>query len=64
MGFISRITTPAIKGVVERHPGFELFEIIRIHAGLTERRREQPRCFRGKIEARRIRSTHDDRKPL
>src|SRR5262249_45191557 len=38
---ISGIATPTIEGVVEQHPGFELLQIIGIHAGEAQGCREQ-----------------------
>ena len=33
MRFVGGIAAPTIERVVEQHPGFELFKIVRIHAG-------------------------------
>jgi hypothetical protein len=63
MGFVSRVATPTVNGVIERHSGFELLEVIRKHAGEAERRREQPRRFGRQIEARRIRPTNNQGEP-
>ena len=54
------VAAPAIERIVERHPGFELLEIVGIHARQAERRREQAGRFgrrdRGGRYRRRARS--------
>ena len=45
MPFVSRVAAPAIEGVVQQYPGFELLQVIRIHAGKSKRGREQPGSF-------------------
>src|ERR1700677_2962443 len=61
--FAGRITAPAIESIVERQARFELFEIVGIHARQAERRSKQAGRFRREIEASRVRSAHDRRKP-
>src|SRR5262245_55811004 len=38
---VHRIAGPTIQGVIEQHPSFELFQVVRIHAGEAKRCREQ-----------------------
>lgn len=45
---------PAVEGIVERQPGFELLKVIGKHARETERGGKQSRRFRFQVEARRV----------
>src|SRR5450631_531524 len=51
MGFFRGVPAPPIEGVVKRHPGFELGEIVRIHARQPERGGEQARSLRRLVHA-------------
>jgi hypothetical protein len=55
------IPAPAIECVVQPKSGFELIEVVRIHAGKTEGSRKQARGFRSKIGTRRVSSSDDQR---
>src|ERR1700735_1279466 len=57
------VAAPAIECVVKSKAGFELFEIVGIHARQTERSREQTRRFRREIEAICVGSAHYLRQP-
>src|SRR5258708_1581140 len=59
VGFVGGIAAPAVEGVVERHPRFELGEIVGIHAGKPEGGRQEPGRFRREIEAPGVGAAHD-----
>ena len=63
MGFLTGVAAPAIEGVIEQHPSFELFEIVGVHPRETERNGEQARCFRREVEARGVGGPHDGGQP-
>ena len=50
MSFVNRVPAPPIEGVVERKSGFELREIVRVHARQSKRCRQQARCLRRKVQ--------------
>ena len=33
MRLVSGVAAPTVEGVIKQHPGFELLQIVRIHAG-------------------------------
>src|SRR5580704_3750676 len=60
----ARIASPAIEGVIERHARRKLLEIVVVDARESERGREQPGRFRGKIERRRVGASDDCREAV
>jgi hypothetical protein len=42
VSFVGRIAAPSIEGLLERHSGFELIEIVGVHARKIQRSGEQP----------------------
>ena len=54
MRFVGGVAAPTIERVVEQHSGFELFEIVRVHAGEAQRCRKQSRSFRRKLRPRSV----------
>src|SRR5262249_13444505 len=56
------VSAPAIECVVERHGGFELGEIVPIHARIAERCREQTGRLRRELELSGISTADDYRK--
>ena len=55
VGLVGGVPAPAVEGVVERHAGLELREVVGIHARQAERGREQARRLRREVEAARCR---------
>src|SRR5262245_22806023 len=51
MRLLGGVPAPAVERVVERHPGFELREVVGIHARQPERGREQAGGLRRLLEA-------------
>src|SRR5829696_8130428 len=43
VGLIRRVAAPAVEGIVEPHPGFELFEVVGVHPRQSRRGRQQTR---------------------
>src|SRR5215467_16145878 len=62
VGFVCGVAAPAVERIVERHPGFELSEIVRIHPRQTERGGKQTGGLRRDIHASGVRPAHDRRK--
>ena len=46
VGFSCCVPAPSVECVVDQHSRFKLFEIVIVHAGQPERRRQQARRFR------------------
>src|SRR5262245_36916787 len=63
VGFLSRVTTPAVHGVVEAHSGLELLEVVAIHARVSKRCGQQTGRLRGELQPSRIGAAHDGRQP-
>src|SRR5262245_22887164 len=61
MGFLCRVTTPAVHGVVESQRGLKLLEIVAIHPRVPKRCCKQARCLRRQIKSGRISSAYDRR---
>ena len=59
MRLLGRVTAPAVEGVIKEHAGFELLQVVGIHAREAERGGEKPRRFRFEIEPRGIGTPHD-----
>src|SRR5260370_37461772 len=61
MGFVRGVPAPPVECVVERHPGFELREVVRIHPRPTKRQREQPGGLRCGVHAAGVGAPYDRR---
>ena len=58
---VGGVAAPAVEGVVERHAGLELLEVVGIHARQPERGGEQAGRFRREVEPGRVGAAHDRR---
>ena len=61
VGLVGGIATPTIEGVVEQHPGFELLQIVRIHARQAQGCREQAGSLRRQLRPRGVGTTNHGR---
>src|SRR5258708_38697327 len=61
MGFVRGVAAPPVECVVERHPGLELREVVRIHPRQTKREREQPGSLRCGVHAAGVGTPYDRR---
>src|SRR5574340_1602495 len=61
VGFIGRVASPAIEGVIKAHASLELLEIVEVHARQPEGGGEQAWRFGRKIESGRVRAPDDRR---
>src|SRR5262249_28920927 len=58
---VGGIATPTIEGVVEQHPGFELLQIVRIHAREAQGCREQAGSLGRQLRPRGVGTTNHGR---
>src|SRR5262245_15827821 len=63
VGFLRRVTTPTVHGVVETHSRLELLEVLAIHARVSKRYSKQTGRLWGELQPGRVGATHDGRQP-
>src|SRR5258708_7224745 len=61
MGFVRGVPAPSVECVVERHPGVELREVVRIHPRQTKREGEQPASLRCGVQGAGVGPPYDRR---